>query len=54
MPVTLGGDHSVHIPWITAFDDQELVHIIHIDAPGIGQKIVKWFGTLRPFDPTGF
>ena len=32
MPVTLGGDHSVHIPWITAFDDQEPVHIIHIDA----------------------
>jgi len=32
MPVTLGGDHSVHIPCITAFDDQEPVHIIHIDA----------------------
>lgn len=32
MPVTHGGDHSVHIPWITAFDDQEPVHIIHIDA----------------------
>lgn len=30
------------------------MYIIHIDAPGIGQKIVKWFGTLRPFDPTGF
>ena len=32
MPVTLGGDHSVHIPCIRAFDDQEPVHIIHIDA----------------------
>lgn len=32
MPVTLGGDHSVHIPCIKAFDDQEPVHIIHIDA----------------------
>ena len=32
MPVTLGGDHSVHIPCIKAFDHQEPVHIIHIDA----------------------
>jgi len=32
MPVTLGGDHSVHIPCIRAFDDQEPVHLIHIDA----------------------
>ena len=32
MPVTPGGDHSVHIPCIRAFDDQEPVHIIHIDA----------------------
>ena len=32
LPVALGGDHSVHIPCIKAFDDQEPVHIIHIDA----------------------
>ena len=32
LPVTLGGDHSVHIPCIRAFDDQPPVHIIHIDA----------------------
>ncbi len=32
MPLTLGGDHSVHIPCIRAFDDQSPVHIIHIDA----------------------
>lgn len=32
MPVVLGGDHSVHIPCIRAFDDQEPVHIVHIDA----------------------
>jgi len=32
LPVVLGGDHSVHIPCIRAFDDQEPVHIIHIDA----------------------
>ncbi|MBT3911237.1 MAG: arginase, partial [Rhodospirillaceae bacterium] len=32
LPVVLGGDHSVHIPCIRAFDDQEPVHLIHIDA----------------------
>lgn len=32
LPVTLGGDHSVHIPCIRAFDDHEPVHIVHIDA----------------------
>ena len=30
------------------------VYLIHIDAPGIGEKVIKFFGTLRPFDPTGF
>ncbi|MFA5816426.1 MAG: hypothetical protein WC865_12480 [Bacteroidales bacterium] len=23
-------------------------YIVHIDAPGIGEKVVKWFGALRP------
>lgn len=32
LPVVLGGDHSVHIPCIQAFDDQPPVHIIHVDA----------------------
>jgi len=32
LPVVLGGDHSVHIPCIRAFDDQDPVHIIHVDA----------------------
>ena len=26
------------------------LYIIHIDAPGIGEKIIKWFGVVRPFD----
>ena len=26
------------------------VYIFHIDAPNIGEKIVKWFGALRPQD----
>jgi agmatinase len=32
LPVILGGDHAVHIPCIRAFDDQDPVHIIQIDA----------------------
>lgn len=30
------------------------MYIIHIDAPGIGEKIVKWFGALRPIDLNNF
>ncbi len=26
------------------------LYILHIDAPGIGEKIVKWFGVMRPLD----
>jgi hypothetical protein len=26
------------------------LYIFHIDAPGIGEKIVKWFGVVRPLD----
>lgn len=26
------------------------VYIVHVDAPGIGQKTLKWFGALRPQD----
>jgi len=32
LPVTLGGDHSVNIPCIRAFDDQEPFHLVQIDA----------------------
>ena len=32
IPVVLGGDHSVNIPCIDAFDDQEPIHIVQIDA----------------------
>ncbi len=32
LPVVLGGDHSVNIPCIRAFDDQEPIHILQIDA----------------------
>lgn len=32
LPVVLGGDHSVNIPCITAFDGQEPIHVVQIDA----------------------
>lgn len=30
------------------------VYYIHIDAPDIGEKIIKWFGVLRPVDLNAF
>jgi hypothetical protein len=30
------------------------VYIIHIDAGDIGEKVVKWFGSLRPVDLNSF
>lgn len=32
LPVVIGGDHSINIPCIRAFDDQEPIHILQIDA----------------------
>ena len=32
IPVVIGGDHSVNIPCVNAFDDQEPIHIVQIDA----------------------
>jgi agmatinase len=32
IPVVLGGDHSINIPCIEAFSDQEPIHIVQIDA----------------------
>jgi len=30
------------------------VYIIHVDVPGIGQQILKWFGVMRPVDLDNF
>jgi hypothetical protein len=30
------------------------VYIIHVNAPGIGEKTIKWFGSLRPIDVNNF
>ena len=32
IPVVMGGDHSVNIPCINAFDDQGPIHVVQIDA----------------------
>ncbi|MGB0411776.1 MAG: agmatinase [Pikeienuella sp.] len=32
LPVTIGGDHSINIPCIRAFDDQGPFHVLQIDA----------------------
>ena len=32
LPVVLGGDHSINIPCINAFDNQEPIHVVQIDA----------------------
>ena len=32
LPVTIGGDHSVNIPCIKAFDNQGDIHVLQIDA----------------------
>lgn len=29
------------------------VYLIHIDAPGLGERVIKWFGMNRQFDPSG-
>ena len=30
------------------------VYILHVDVPGVGEKVVKWFGALRPSDVSSF
>nr|WP_309503341.1 agmatinase [uncultured Roseovarius sp.] len=32
VPITLGGDHSINIPCINAFSDQDPIHVVQIDA----------------------
>ena len=30
------------------------VYLIHVNAPGYGERVIKWFGVRRKFDATGF
>jgi agmatinase len=32
LPVVLGGDHSINIPCVVAFSEQEPIHIVQVDA----------------------
>jgi hypothetical protein len=30
------------------------VYLIHVSVPGIGERVIKWFGTMRPVDVQAF
>jgi hypothetical protein len=30
------------------------IYIIHVDVPGVGEKVLKWFGVMRPTDLDNF
>jgi hypothetical protein len=30
------------------------IYLIHVEAPGIGERVIKWFGTMRPTDLNAF
>jgi hypothetical protein len=30
------------------------VYICHVEVPGVGEKVLKWFGVLRPLDLQNF
>ena len=30
------------------------VYIIHVEAPGIGETVLKWMGVMRPVDLDNF
>jgi hypothetical protein len=29
------------------------IYLIHVDAPGYGERTLKFFGVQRQFDPSG-
>jgi hypothetical protein len=52
------GDPSTSLDWDLK-NDQNIpiasgTYIIHIEVPGIGEKILKWFGVMRPIDLDSF
>lgn len=30
------------------------LYLIHVQAPGVGERTIKWFGSLRPLDLNNF
>jgi hypothetical protein len=52
------GDPTTYLDWDLK-NDQNIpiasgVYIIHIDVPNIGEKVLKWFGVMRPIDLDNF
>jgi len=52
------GDPTTSLDWDLK-NDQNIpiasgTYIIHIEVPGIGEKILKWFGVMRPIDLDSF
>jgi hypothetical protein len=46
------GDESTYVEWdLKNFNNIPIssgLYIIHIKADGIGERVIKWFGTMRP------
>jgi len=30
------------------------MYLVHVNAEGIGEKIIRWFGAMRPIDITQY
>jgi hypothetical protein len=56
--ITKDDDSKTYIEWNLRNDASvpisSGVYIIHIDAPGIGERIIKWFGVMRQADFDSF
>ena len=52
------GDPTTYLDWDLK-NDQNIpiasgVYIVHIEVPNIGEKVLKWFGVMRPIDLDNF
>jgi hypothetical protein len=52
------GDPTTYLDWdLKNFKNIPISgggYIIHVKVPGAGEKIVKWFGVMRPVDLQNF
>jgi len=52
------GDPTTYLDWDLKNDKNIPIasgaYIIHVEVPGIGEKILKWFGVMRPIDLDSF
>ena len=53
-----GSELGQHIDWDlhnqTGIPIAGGVYLIHVTVPGIGERVIKWFGTMRPVDLNSF